>query len=72
MTRPKKDPWATTPNTKRKRPMVMITLSPVGLARLDKLRLGDFANMPGTRPLARGEYIEMLLETAKPWPRRKK
>lgn len=42
---------ATTPNAKRKRPMVTITLSPAGLARLDRMRGAS----------ARGAYIEGLL-----------
>lgn len=50
MTR-RKDPWATTPNAKRKRKMTMITLSPEGLERLDRLRGSS----------ARGAYIEGLL-----------
>lgn len=46
--------WATTPNTRRKRPMVTITLSPEGLARLDRLRGSS----------ARGAYIEGVLVAA--------
>lgn len=55
MTRPKKDPWATTPNTRRKRPMVMITISPDGLAELDAQR-GD---------KSRGKYVEAMLAARK-------
>lgn len=47
--------WATMPNEERKRPMVTITMSPEGLADLDRMR-GE---------TARGAYIEQLWETQK-------
>lgn len=46
--------WTSTPNARRKRPMVMITISPEGLEALDRLR--------GAEP--RGAYIEALLSRA--------
>lgn len=60
-------------NAHRGRPMVTITLSPAGLAELDRRRLAEFLNLPGTRPLGRGEYIEMLLDTTgNPKPKRRR
>ena len=54
----------TTSNAQRGRPMVTITLAPAGLAELDTQRLAGFAQLPGRRPLSRGEYVELLLATA--------
>lgn len=52
----------TTPNAKRRRPMVTITFSPEGLATLDKKR----------KAVPRGAFIESLLGAASSPPGRTK
>jgi len=68
MTAPKKTDWTTTPNERRHRKQVHVTMSPEGIKELDRRRLEEFAGLPGTRPYARGEYIEMLLATTMTHP----
>lgn len=48
-------------NARRGRPMVTLTLAPETVARIDKM-IGRHLGLPGTRPLSRGEYIDMLVE----------
>ncbi len=47
--------WATMPNAAPGRPMVTLTMSPEGLAELDRMR--------GDTP--RGAYVEQLVQDAK-------